>query len=269
MKNSHNEINDLSEWLEGPVMIALRGNSQPTSEYRLGTREYAWHQHARGQLFCVEGGMIQVETPQGAWFLPPRRAGWIPAGLPHQVRISGALTGWSLLFTPEFAHNLPNTACVIGITELLSILVQRAEQWDNYRALSPEQIRIAQVILDEISLAPQQSLHLPAPKGRLQRITQAMMEQPGDPRTLEEWASLAAMSARTMRRLFLSETGLSFFQWRQQAQLSLALNMLANGKSVTWVADRLGYAAPSNFIAMFRRALGSTPAQFFKSAKPR
>lgn len=255
---------DLSEWLEGPWLIALRGSDATDSEYALGNREYEWHQHARGQLFCVESGMIQVRTDQGSWLFPPRRAGWMPPGVSHKVQVSGALTGWSLLVAPPACQPLPAAPCVIAISEVLRVLVSRAETWDPGASLSPEQDRIAQVILDEISRAPHESLHFPMPRdARLLRVARALLEEPGSARTLEDWAAVGAMSARTLRRLIQAETGLSFAQWRQQAQLAYALERLARGEAVNQVSDALGYAAPSNFIAMFRRAFGDSPAHYF------
>ena len=259
---------DLSEWLAGPALIALRGGDEPGSEYRLGSREYDWHRHARGQVFCVESGFLDVRTPHGAWLLPPHRAGWMPPGVPHQVQVSGALAGWSLLVAPGPARRLPCEPCVIGVSDVLRALVRRAEDWDKQASLSREQARIAAVILDEIRRAPHEPLHLPMPSdARLRRVTQALMENPGDPRTLEAWAAWGAMSASTLRRRFAAETGLSFAQWRQQAQLARALAMLARGERVAQVADALGYASPSNFIAMFRRAFGEAPARFFAARR--
>ncbi|MBW7568141.1 helix-turn-helix domain-containing protein [Chromobacterium subtsugae] len=43
------------------------------------------------------------------------------------------------------------------------------------------------------------------------------------------------------------------------------MEQLASGKTVAQVSDALGYASPSNFIAMFRRALGAPPAQYLAS----
>ena len=61
----------------GPALIALRGGDDPDSPYRLGSREYDWHSHVRGQLFCVESGLVHVRTSHGSWLLPPRaRAGF-------------------------------------------------------------------------------------------------------------------------------------------------------------------------------------------------
>ncbi|SDD80494.1 AraC-type DNA-binding protein [Paracidovorax valerianellae] len=159
---------------------------------------------------------------------------------------------------------MPNKPCVIGITEVLRALVRRAAEWDKSAPLAPDQEHIVTVILDEIRRAPHESLHLPMPKNiRLERIARAILEDPGSIRTLEAWADWGAMSARTLRRQMLAETGVSFAQWRQQAQLTHALEMLARGEPVTHVADTLGYASPSNFIAMFRRSFGDSPARYF------
>lgn len=256
--------NDFSEWPDGPRLIALSGNDDQGSEYRLGTREYGLHHHHRGQVFCVEAGLIHVQTAQGSWLLPPYRAGWIPPGVPHQVRVSGALAGWSVFISPETSACLPDQPCVIGITEVLRVLVRRAADWAKPDPLTPDQEHIVTVILDEIRRAPHESLHLPMPKNnRLARIARAILDDPGSNRTLEAWADWGAMSARTLRRQMLAETGLRFAQWRQQAQLACGLEMLARGESVTQVADALGYASPSNFIAMFRRSFGESPARYF------
>lgn len=45
----------------------------------------------------------------------------------------------------------------------------------------------------------------------------------------------------------------------------LALERLARGEAVGEVAPALGYATPSNFIAMFRRAFGDSPTRYFAS----
>ena len=51
---------------------------------------------------------------------------------------------------------------------------------------------------------------------------------------------------------------------RQQARLLRALELLAEDRPVTSIALDLGYESPSAFIAMFRRAVGSTPGRYLK-----
>jgi AraC-like DNA-binding protein len=68
---------------------------------------------------------------------------------------------------------------------------------------------------------------------------------------------------KTIQRLFVKETGMTFGQWRQQARLLRALELLAVGEKVIDVALALGYESPSAFAAMFRKQFGQTPSQFF------
>lgn len=260
---------DLSECTYGPPLLAIWGEDSADSEYQLGTREVASHSHVRGQVFCVESGLMHVRTRHGSWLMPAHRAGWIPPGEPHSVSISGALSGWTLLVAPDAAQVLPAMPCVIGISELMRALARRVAGWVAPLQLDAAQARLIAVLLDEIRQAPHEALHLPMPADRrAARIAGALLLSPGDARDLPAWAAWAGLSARTLSRLFLAETGLSFAQWRQQARLTLALEQLARGVAVAEVAEALGYATPSNFIAMFRRAFGDTPAHYF-ARRPR
>jgi AraC-like DNA-binding protein len=71
-------------------------------------------------------------------------------------------------------------------------------------------------------------------------------------------------SKRTIERLFRIETHMTLGQWRQQLRLVCSLRLLAAGHKITRVAGDLGYSTPSSFIAMFRKALGTTPKQYFE-----
>ena len=54
-------------------------------------------------------------------------------------------------------------------------------------------------------------------------------------------------------------------KWRQQLRLMQAMRLLADGAKVTHAALEAGYSTASAFIAMFGRALGTTPANYFRS----
>ncbi len=257
---------DTSEQPDGPALIAMRGADKAGNEFRLGTRELGWHRHLRGQLFCIDNGLVHVRTRHGSWLLPAQRAGWIPPGEMHRVTISGVLSGWNVWIAPLAAQDLPSLPCVVGISEVMRALVGRAASWPAPFELDAAQQRIAAVLLDEIRQAPLEPLHLPLPSDRrARRISSAILKHPEDHRSLVAWATWAGLSPRTLSRLFLSETGLSFAHWRQQARLTHALERLARGEAVAEVAEALGYATPSNFIAMFRRAFGDSPAHYFAS----
>ena len=80
---------------------------------------------------------------------------------------------------------------------------------------------------------------------------------------MADWARRLSVDAKTIQRLFVKETGMTFGQWRQQARLLRALELLASGQKVIQVALGLGYDSPSAFAAMFKKHFGATPSAFF------
>jgi AraC-like DNA-binding protein len=92
-----------------------------------------------------------------------------------------------------------------------------------------------------------------------------MLDDPARHAGIDAWARDAGASARTVARLFRSELGMSFGQWRQQALLTRAVTLAARGQPMSHIAAELGYASPSAFSAMVRRAVGAPPSRFFAS----
>jgi AraC-like DNA-binding protein len=80
---------------------------------------------------------------------------------------------------------------------------------------------------------------------------------------LEALCEECGASKRTIERLFLEETGITFGKWRQQLRLLAGMRLLASGESVTNSALGAGYDSPSAFIFMFKKALGMTPNKYF------
>ena len=94
------------------------------------------------------------------------------------------------------------------------------------------------------------------------KIARVLLDDLSDARGLQAWAAHGALSARTLSRRWLDETGATFADWRQRARLMRAIELLAAGTAVTTIALSLGYDNVSAFIAMFRRAHGVTPARY-------
>jgi AraC-like DNA-binding protein len=126
--------------------------------------------------------------------------------------------------------------------------------------------RIGALVLDELRRARPLALgvDLPADK-RLRALCEAMLDDPARHASIDAWARDAGASARTVARLFRSELGTSFGQWRQQALLARAVTLAARGRPMSHIAAELGYASPSAFSAMVRRTVGAPPSRFFAS----
>lgn len=224
------------------------------------------HRHERAQLVYASAGVMQVSAEAGTWIVPPERAVWVPARMTHAVTAHGRLEMRTLYVSPEAAERLMPTCCVVSVTPLLRELILRAVTLPPHYEEASAEGRVMALILDEIRALPTAPLHLPqAHDPRLVRVTEALSKNPGDERTLADLAKQAGASPRTLARLFVKETGLTFGAWRQRARLLQALTWLAEGRAVTTIALDLGYDSPSAFIAAFKRSFGVTPAKYFKS----
>ncbi|SFE90638.1 AraC-type DNA-binding protein [Actinacidiphila alni] len=124
----------------------------------------------------------------------------------------------------------------------------------------PEHRRMRAVLLDQLRASPQQPVHLPTPTdARLAAVCAMLHRDPADPRTLAALGAQVGANERTLSRLFRTEVGMTFPQWRTQLRLYQALVLLSEGHSITQVALRCGWSSASAFIDVFRRAFGHTP----------
>lgn len=196
---------------------------------------------------------------------PPQRCAWIPPNCKHAARSVGGAAGAMVDLSPEICRGLPKAPCMFHSSELLFAIVDRMVGWDLRQPLNGAQKHLISTLRDEIRRPGQQPLRLTIPREeRLARVADALLDDVGDDRTLDDWAQVAGMARRTFMRAFSAETGMSFGRWRQQARLFAALEMLAQRKPVTEVAIAVGYDSVSAFIEMFRTMLGTTPQRYFR-----
>ena len=253
--HSHDELDAIARPVVGISLELDRGETDV-------------HRHHKSQLMYVIGGLITVETTDGIWTVPPRCAIWIPPNIDHFARAAGPIHIASLYLQPTLAGALGQHCGVLFVQPLLRELIIRFASPGSFEDSARED-RLAAVLLDELLSAPIEPLHLPVPTDRrLRRLADAMLEDPSERLTSEEWGARVGASQRTLARLFQRETGMSFSRWRQQLQVGLALQRLASGETVTNIGIELGYESTSAFIAMFRRLLGTTPARYFNEPGP-
>ena len=225
--------------------------------------EIAPHSHERAQLIFAIVGTMRVSTDDSLWVVPPQRALWMPRGMRHSILMSGSVTMRTLYLRDDAARGMLAACHVLPVSPLLRELIIRATELPlHYDEKGPAGHLVA-LLLAELHGVGSLPLKLPMPRDRrLRHICEALLARPGDPRTLDDWAGAANASPRTLARLFVAETGLTFGAWRQQARVLKAMGRLGSGVPVTQVALDLGYESVSAFSAMFRRASGASPRQY-------
>src|SRR5271154_6820475 len=226
--------------------------------------QIAEHSHPEDQLIFASHGVMTVRTKHGIWVVPPLRAVWIPAETPHSVAIAAPLYMRTLYFAPGLVRFFPAKCFVMNVSTLLRELILHACKFPKLQRKTPLHRRIIEIIVDQLQAAHSVPLQLPHPDdSRAMRVAKLLLADPGENRTLDTLCEKSGASKRTIERLFVAQTKMTFNQWRQQLRLLHAMQLLAAGEKVTGAALDAGYASPSAFIAMFRRQLGQTPKRYF------
>lgn len=221
------------------------------------------HQHRKAQLILTLRGVVRCEAGNGVWIVPPRCALWIPGSLPHSLTAAGNVEVYVLFVEPDAAAALPGQCCTLSVSPLLEHLLLHASRMPVLYDVDGADGRIATVLLDQLMASPVEKLNFPMPlDAKLRKIAAAMMADPSDRATIEQWGRRIAVAPRTLTRALKRETGMSFGRWRQQLHILIALQRLDQGASVQTVALDLGYEGASAFVTMFRKALGKPPARY-------
>ncbi|MBV6290363.1 AraC family transcriptional regulator [Pseudomonas aegrilactucae] len=238
----------------------LYGQAQSLANIALGFA----HGHAWGQLSYALHGVLHVHTRAGRYVVPPQRAVWIPAHTLHRVSCAGDTCIRSLYVQPAL---WPDAECrVISVNPLLRELIRTFSELPVEYDPEGAAGRLVAVLFDQLLGAPQEQLILPLPQDpRLRALCRRLEAHPDLPTGLAHWSLKHGVSEKTLSRLFLRETGMTFRTWRQRMRLLSALPALSRGQRVTDVALACGYESLSAFIAAFGKQFGVSPGEFLQT----
>lgn len=229
--------------------------------YQIPEHSHNWH-----QLIFASSGVMTVRTSEGCWVAPSNRAVWVPGGVVHAIEMSGQVKMRTLYIRPAISDSLPLKCSVMNVSPLLRELILQATRIGVLNGEVESHARFARVIIDQLDATPAAPLQLPIPTDpRALRVARLLMDEPGNNSPLQDLLKQSGASKRTIERLFLNETGMTFARWRQQLRLLHGLRLLARGDSVTSVAVDVGYESTSAFISAFKKIMGTTPRLYHSS----
>jgi AraC-like DNA-binding protein len=230
---------------------------------------YDFHRHRRHQLLYATRGAAELETREAFFLLPPQRAAWIPAGVPHATHVNGAE-----VVSVYFERRLTSAGSAVQVFDvppLLREMILYARRWP---LASKTHDRGADTYFRALlGVVVEQKQHRTAyelPRPRSETTARAMdwvlahLAQAD----LAQAARHARTSPRTLRRRFEAETGLHFRAFLTQARVQRSIELLArSSRSVLEVALEVGFQSPSAFTQAFRRSLGQTPRDFRRATR--
>lgn len=223
------------------------------------------HSHGEAQLTFAASGMVNVHTEEGRWLVPPQLGVWIPAGLMHRVEVLTDaelwMVHWETAAAQAWAPPSPlDRTFALRVTPLMRSLLEAAFASDMTAEKTELVVRL---MLHELTATAHAPTFLPMPTSAAgQRIATVAGGDYANQLNVYEVASRSATSVRTLSRLFMAETGLTFKLWRQRARIVQAMDRLARGRTIAQVALELGFSSTAAFSHAFRQVTNMTPTAF-------
>jgi AraC-like DNA-binding protein len=256
MNDKYHDPNHPLMFVELPYQVYFR-----IDDFAVDSR-FSTHAHKWGQLnYCVTG-VMELNIAGTRYLSPPQYGIWIPPNTPHDAHIRQKVIYHSAYIDAALCAGMPSHPCALVLSPLLKALLADLAERGVMTPSAPADKRLAQVLIDQLELAPCTRSYLPGSEDPILAVLlDALQQDLGSNRSLAEWAQRLHVTERTLARRCLRDLGMSFSEWRQRQRFLAALPLLEQGQTVQNVAFDLGYGTSSAFIAMFRRQSGSTPDQ--------
>lgn len=218
------------------------------------------HVHDDDQIIYVSAGVIAISTPFGTWSATPQQAVRIPQRVWHEHRLFGRSVVHTIGGLPPAPDDDARTPAILGVDALSRELIISLSSGAMPAELAPTSIELLEGLLER---AEHVGIHLPAATDpRLLAACRHVEANIGENIALPELAAQVNLSERALSRLFRSEFGTTYPQWRTSIRVFHASVALAEGETVTATAARLGWSTPSAFITNFSHLTGQTPASY-------
>jgi AraC-like DNA-binding protein len=258
---------------ETPIIALLRGQRATGDGIHLVARSYKkglrldTHMHREAQLVYAAKGTMQVTTPKGRWLVPPDRAVWVPARLEHSIDVLADIEMRTLYFELAWLKRERRSASLDAefVVRVSPLLHQAILALFDGRDDSDRTKLLVKLAMLELHQAEDSATFIPLPhEPRCRRAAHIVLGNPTGSHEIETLAREVGTSARTLSRLFKSETQLSFKSWCQRARIAAAIERLSvdGNISVKQLAADLGYASFPAFSHAFRQVTGKTPTEF-------
>ncbi|WP_076587999.1 AraC family transcriptional regulator [Vibrio ostreicida] len=230
----------------------------------VGMHDSGMHQHRKGQLLFAPQGCMSFALNNAICILPPTKAVWIPPSTQHRAKMTNTVAYRSLYFDcSDFKY--PNDIIIIEVNALLKALIDKIALW-SWDKPEHEMKNTIALFWEEFYAAKRHSFQIPLPANRrFKQFREQLMNDTFLVPSLTSFADSVGASTKTVTRLFKTETGMSYQDWKQQWRLLKGIELLSRDLQVNDVSHWLGFSSDSAFIAFFKKQTGQTPLSFMKN----
>jgi AraC-like DNA-binding protein len=110
-------------------------------------------------------------------------------------------------------------------------------------------------------LADRLGFGAPRSDPRIARVVQALLSDPDDAHSAQDWAKKVGLSSSFFQHLFKRRVGVSFRRFRLWARMRIALGHAMHGASLTEAAMLAGLSSSAHLSTAFKEMFGISPSQ--------
>ena len=253
-----------------------------------------WHWHRAVELFYMESGCLELDTPKGKWVFPAGSGGFVNSNVLHasRVRASGAETVQLLhLFDPALLSGEHGSR--MEKKYILPLTASPAVELIGLYPSEPEQAALLEQIRQAFQISPQEWGYefrlreaLTGIWLQLFEMTRPAMERTGqgkegddqikaliayvhehfrEPVSVEQLAEAVHISKRQCFRLFRENLHMTPVEYIRSCRLQAACQLLTKtNMPVTQIGYACAMGSGSYFGKLFREQFGCSPAQYRK-----
>jgi len=247
-----------------------------------GMQHFGGPEINRGHLHLLKAGTLDIELEQGHRIsLAQPTVIFIPGALKHRL-VTDDSSGAELVCAEiDFyagggallSNALPTFLC---LEVAANDAIGRAASWLFEEAYAQQQGRqlmvnkLAELFLLQIMRhvlnegMVMQGMLAAMAHPQLARIMVALHRQPEHSWTVDSMAESALMSRAKFAALFKNTVGQAPSDYLTDLRIAIAKGLLQQNKSVTYVANEVGYEQGSALARVFRKKLGLSPKQWLQ-----
>lgn len=258
-------MDDIKEWDD---KIDAYGDSIMVLRQQLEQR-LPPHQHKKGQLLLVFGGIAYLQTEEKDYYIPSNHYVWIPGRYVHSLMFNAQDLHIVNIYFPaddQFYDLFYSELGIYPVSKLLSEMLNFATPWyGNYFADSfeYEMLNALKHLLPREDLK-KFSIQLPTTDDpRLIKIIDYVKSNLQEPLTLGIISEHFAMSIRSTTRLFMEKLQISFIQYLKMLRVIHAMELIKDtDMSMSDISYAVGYSSLSAFSSTFQQLTNLRPTEF-------
>jgi len=235
-------------------------------------RRFPVHQHTKGQLTYVDGGLAYVHVQDKILVIPARHYIWIPPCLLHFLTVRSSATAIrTIYFTLDTTETFYQQMGIYPVDRLLLEMLLFTERFEWEVGKTNRYYPFLKALFNILPDISNNHLHTVLPVTRNERlvpILKYMEEHVSEVLSLSSISKAFSVSERTLSRIFQSELSISFLQYLKQLRMVKAVEMMLQTElTLSEIAYRTGYQSIAAFSNTFYQLTNVRPSQFAQSIR--